>query len=87
MPGRKTPPSARTPERAFGLAVKALRDKRGLTQEALAHKAGLHPTTISVTESGLRSPSLRTMTKIAEVLGVEASAILRRAEAILKRSR
>jgi transcriptional regulator with XRE-family HTH domain len=37
---------------AFGLNVRKRRDARQLTQEALAEKAGLHPTYVSGIERG-----------------------------------
>lgn len=61
---------------AFGLAVKELRGKKGLSQEALAFEADLHRTYISQLERGMKSPSLNTMKKISQVLGVSLSELM-----------
>ena len=42
----------------FGSAVKFRREELGLTQEALAEKAGIHRTYLSDVERGTRSPWL-----------------------------
>ena len=40
----------------FARLVKALRDKRGLTQEQLAHEIGVSFSTVNVWENGHRRP-------------------------------
>ncbi|MGA2514610.1 MAG: helix-turn-helix transcriptional regulator, partial [Candidatus Limnocylindrales bacterium] len=40
---------------AFGAAVRALRTRRGLTQEALAERAQLHRTYVTEVELGRRN--------------------------------
>jgi transcriptional regulator with XRE-family HTH domain len=50
----------------------ALRERAGLTQEQEAKMAGVSPTTISGIESGkITRPHLKTLLKIARVLGVD----------------
>ena len=53
-------------ERTIGQKVKAWRNKKGLTQEALARKADIPYTTLAKIESDvIKSPTLPTATKIA----------------------
>jgi transcriptional regulator with XRE-family HTH domain len=64
-------------EARFGEQLKELRNKRGLTQEELATDCGLDRTYISMLERGLRQPTLATLFKIAEVLNVSPSLIVK----------
>jgi transcriptional regulator with XRE-family HTH domain len=63
----------RTVLKAFGLSVRRQRESKKLTQEALAEKAGLHPTYISGIERGVRNPSLLIIARIADGLGIAVS--------------
>ncbi len=56
--------------RVFGMKtkIKELRDKRNLTQEALAEKVDVTRQTILFLEKGKYNPSLRLAYKIAKVL-------------------
>ena len=47
-----------------------------LSQEALAHAAGLHRTYLSDIERGVRNPTITVVEQIARALGVTASALL-----------
>lgn len=62
--------------RAFGNRVKVLRTDRGLSQEALAHLAGLDRTYVGGVERGERNISLDNIFRLAESLGVRASDLL-----------
>ena len=55
---------------AFGARIRSLRLGRGLSQEEVAHLAGIHVTYLSGIERGLRNPSLRNIRRIAGALGV-----------------
>lgn len=57
----------------FGNNVKALRIKRGLSQENLAEKTDSHPTYISLLESGKRSAAVVKIVKIARALDCKIS--------------
>ena len=57
---------------AIGKHIRALRKQRGLTQEEVAHRAGMHVTYLSGVERGVRNPSLRNIRRIAEALEVSA---------------
>lgn len=54
----------------FGKRLKKFRKTKGLTQEQLAEKAGLHHTFIGAVERGSKNPSLESIAKIAEALGI-----------------
>ena len=60
---------------AFGAAVRRLREQRGLSQERLALDAGMERTYMGGIERGERNPSLINVFKIADALGVPASAL------------
>lgn len=55
----------------FGKRVAALRKEKNLTQEKLADRCGVHRTYIGAIERGEKSPTLNTVEKIAEGLGVK----------------
>jgi len=57
--------------RAFGLRVRKLRVREGLSQDGLAHTSGIHVTSIGRIERGGREPRLTTILKLAEGIGVQ----------------
>jgi transcriptional regulator with XRE-family HTH domain len=67
---------------ALGLAVKARRQEREITQETLANDTGLHQRWISNVETGKRNPSYASLRRLAAGLGLSASELLARAEQI-----
>jgi transcriptional regulator with XRE-family HTH domain len=70
---------------AFGDALRELRAEHGMSQEAVALEADLNRGYYSGVERGVRNVSLANIVKIADALGVPASAVLARAEAIRSR--
>ncbi len=60
---------ARGHQPALGDAVRLLREKRGMTQEAVAQAAGITTATHSLIERGLAKPTWDTVKKIAAALG------------------
>ena len=60
-------------EERFGERVRSLRQSKGLSQEELAFKAGMHRTYLGGIERGERNPSLRNIAAIAKALGVTLS--------------
>ncbi|QNN25487.1 helix-turn-helix transcriptional regulator [Planctomycetales bacterium ZRK34] len=62
--------------RNFGEQVRTLREAAELSQEALAAKAGLHRTHISLIERGQRSVRLETIERLAIALGVQPAALM-----------
>lgn len=57
--------------------IREFRGRRGLTQERLAFEAGLNRAYIGYIERGERKPSLETLAKIADALGVELYELFR----------
>lgn len=55
----------------FGRNVRRRRVRAGLSQEALATKAGLHRTYIGSVERGERNVSLLNIAKISQALGTK----------------
>lgn len=62
--------------RQFGVKLRQLRESRGMTQEALANAAGLHPTHISLIEGARRSVRLETIERLSIALGVQAADLM-----------
>ncbi len=56
-----------------GKRIKKWREKRGLSQEELAHKTRLYRTYIGHLENARYSPGAYTLNKIASVLKVQVS--------------
>jgi transcriptional regulator with XRE-family HTH domain len=65
---------------ALGAAIKQLREKRDLSQEALAAKADLTGRTVSAIETGTANPTWATVKDIAAALGVTMVELARLAE-------
>lgn len=79
-------PSATLPDQdqvllAFGAGVRRLREAKELTQEDLAHEAGVHVTYISQIERGLRNVSLYNIYRVAWALGVTPAELMTAATA------
>ncbi|GAB2469301.1 helix-turn-helix domain-containing protein [Jatrophihabitans fulvus] len=66
--------------REFGLRVRALRRRRELTQEALAHDAGLHRTVVGYIERAEREVGISVLWPLAAALGVGVSDLFDRNE-------
>jgi transcriptional regulator with XRE-family HTH domain len=60
----------------IGLNVRMLREGRGESQQRFAQHAGFNRANLNRLEKGLRDPTLATLAKIAEALGVEAWELL-----------
>jgi len=63
-------PNAPKPQAALGSAIRQLREKAELSQEELGYRAGVSRAWVSEVESGRKSPTWRTLTQLAEGLGV-----------------
>ncbi|MBI2278700.1 MAG: helix-turn-helix transcriptional regulator [Candidatus Brennerbacteria bacterium] len=65
-------------EKEIGDKIKALRMKQGLTQDALARKCDIPYTTLTKIESNvITKPSIQTVTKIAEGLGISIDDLIK----------
>lgn len=73
MPGRRAPAS-------FKVRLQFARDKRGLTQDQLAKKAGCSARSIYLYEAGERSPQLDQFAVLCEALDVSADFLCGRKE-------
>ena len=56
--------------RALANRIKELRDRKGISQEELAHRAGLSRTGMGFLETGKRWPRLDTLMKVADGLNI-----------------
>jgi len=63
----------------FGTAVRNKRAELGISQEELAGRAGLHRTYVSDIERGARNPSLESIEKLAQALGISLPVLFERA--------
>jgi transcriptional regulator with XRE-family HTH domain len=68
------------PQPALGKAIRQLREKKDLTQEAVAHDAGITTATLGVIERGLSNPTWATLKGIAAALSVSMIEIARLTE-------
>jgi transcriptional regulator with XRE-family HTH domain len=68
---------------ALGAAVAALRDARGLSQEALAERCHMHRNYLGGIERGERNPTLEVLARLAAGLELKLSELLQQAEAHL----
>lgn len=71
MEGERRRAQAAEHLRAFGTGLRALRIDRGLSQERLAHDAGLHRAVVGFVERGERDVGLSHLWPLAEALGVK----------------
>ncbi len=70
------------PQPALGEAVRQLRSKRGLTQEALAHGAEITTGTLSLIERGLANPTWGTVRAIAAALEISMGELGKNADGL-----
>lgn len=75
-----------TPKQALGLAVRKFRQKRKLTQEALAYGAGLSLSTLARMETGAHEARISTIMRLAHELGITAAILVGECETIMRRS-
>lgn len=73
------PSKPSTPQRRFGEIVRAERKRQQLTQEELAHRAGISAVFMSDIERGIENVSLETIAKLAKGFGVKIGELLLRA--------
>ena len=55
----------------LGKTLKNIRIEKGLTQEALAEKVGIHPTYVGKLESGKNNVSIKMLFKISRALNTK----------------
>jgi transcriptional regulator with XRE-family HTH domain len=68
------------PQPALGKAIRQLRNKRGMTQEALAHAAGVTVGHLSMIERGHSNPTWATVKAISHALDASMVEVTKIAE-------
>jgi len=68
-----------------GSLLREARNRAGLSQVELAHRAGVTQSVVSAYESGTRQPSLATLTRLVAATGLELDVRVRRPESPLAR--
>lgn len=62
--------------KGLGVKVARLRDRRGMSQEALAKRAGIHRVSLANIERGAKTPTLATLVRLAKALRVPVARLL-----------
>lgn len=70
------------PQPALGKAIRQLREERGMTQEALAHAAGVTVGHLSTIERGHSNPTWATVKALANGLGTTMARLTHLAESL-----
>lgn len=65
------------PKVVVGRNIRAERKRRDLTQEELAHRAGMHPVEVGRAERGVRDLRVSSVVKLARGLDVPARELFR----------
>jgi len=76
---------ARSRAKAFGDALRGLREERGLSQEAAALACGLDRSYYGKVERADKVPTITTLWRISDGLDTTPSELLSRAELLLRR--
>jgi transcriptional regulator with XRE-family HTH domain len=66
-----------TPISVVAMRLKQLREKRGMSQEALAEKAGISRSYLARLETAKHDPTLTMLEKLARALGVKIEALVK----------
>jgi len=61
---------------AIGENIRKIRTEKGMALQELAAKARIHPGSLTNIEKGYRNPSIETLNKIADALGVSVAALI-----------
>lgn len=73
-------PARKDPQPGLGRAVRQLREARGISQEKVARRAGLHLTWINRVENGRTNPTWGSMKRVACALRVSLGELATLAE-------
>lgn len=68
---------AKEPLITLGSTIKKLREKKGISQEALAEEAGIHRTYMGRVERGKQNISVINLVKVAKALELHPSVLLK----------
>ena len=66
--------------------LKAERERRKLSKYFIAQESGLSPQMVGYVERGLRNPTLETVLRMAEAMGVEFEKIIKQARKEVSKS-
>lgn len=80
-PGGETKEKPKTPEESLGALMRGARSARGLSLRALGERTDLSPSLLSQIERGLSEPSLASLRRIADALGMSVGDLLGEAPA------
>jgi transcriptional regulator with XRE-family HTH domain len=69
--------------RAFGQAVRHERERNGISQDVFAEIAHVHRTYVGSVERGERNLTLKNIAAFSQALGLPASKLLEKAEALI----
>ncbi len=73
---RRKPPDLKI----LGEVLRSFREETGLSQEAVAERAGLHRTYVGGVERGERNPTFLSLTRMLRALGVSWTEFARKLE-------
>ena len=74
--GKKEKRVSSSVDRKFGRVLRDKRRERGLSQEKLGFESGYHRTYISLLERGQKSPTLRTIFRLASSLRIAPAELI-----------
>ncbi len=63
------------------------RKRRGLTKYAISQRSGVSETMLSLMGKGLRNPSLATMLRLADGIGADLPALIKKAQASVSKKK
>ncbi len=66
--------------RILGYTIRTLRQKKGLSQEALSGLAVVSRSQLAAIESGCSNPHIDTLWRVSEVLGIKLSELIKLVE-------
>ena len=70
-------------KKAFGSALREVRKRRGLSQLDVSTASDLDRAYLSELERGLKNPSLETIFRLADAMGVPATELIKKTAEIL----
>jgi DNA-binding XRE family transcriptional regulator len=80
MPRRRQIQPRSGPEKAFGIVLREIRQKAGLSQMDVDVEFGIDRTYLSAIERGIQSPTLRMIVRLSDAFCISPSQILHRME-------
>lgn len=77
---------ARSRSQAFGIALREFREERQLSQEGAALRCGIDRAHFGQLERAIKTPTLKTLWRIADGFDTQPSELLERTERLLDRA-